>query len=283
MRPLKLNSVLVATDLSGGDLSAIRTAISLSTLAGAKLHVVHAGPNDETTRDALAAHIRDADPTCEMLPEMTVRDSKAEHLIVDVAARVDADVVILGPHRADHPHSPGGTAYHVAAGAGRPCLVLPGEMQLPLGRILVPINASGAARGALAVAMTWASALRRRVPHGSDEGTVLVVMHAESGPDVDDSAARILDDAMTAVGKRVSDVAGVRVEMVTETGVDAAGAILAHAADDAFDLIAVGTRANTEEEASLGSVSSAVVQFAPCPVLLVPPRVWRDHGDDPLE
>jgi nucleotide-binding universal stress UspA family protein len=282
MRPLTLHSVLVATSLSAKDLSAVRTAISLARLAGATLHVVHAGVNDETTQAALAEHIREADPSCDPLPEMTVRKGKAERLIVEVAGMVDADVIVLGPHRADQPHAPGGTAYHVAAAAGRPCLILPGEMKLPLGRVLVPIDASGAARGALAVGMTWASALRRRVGPGSEEGTVLVVMHVESGPDVDNASADILDEAMAAVSERVSDVAGVRVERVTDIGIDAAGAILARAADSAFDLVAVGTRADTHEQAELGSVSSAVVRFAPCPVLLVPPRVWRDHGGEPL-
>jgi nucleotide-binding universal stress UspA family protein len=284
MRPLTLDSVLVATDLSDADLPALRTAIELARLAGAQLHVVHVAQGDDPQLEvALEEHIRAADPDSDLLPGTTIRPGQADRVISDVARRIGADVIVLGPHGRHESRAPGGTAYRVAAGAERPCLVLPGEMQLPLGRILVPIDTSGAARGALAVAMTWASALRRRQPPTPEDGTALVVLHVEKPENGRSTpAAHVLDEAMVEVNERVAGVARVRVERAEDIGDNAAATILKRAATDGVDLIVIGTRGGVGEAAELGSVSSAVVQETGCPLLLVPPRVWREQGGDTL-
>lgn len=86
---------------------------------------------------------------------------------------------------------------------------------------------------------------------------------------------------MSDVG-RISDFAGVRVERAEDSNADAAASIRAQAREGTFDLIALGTHAGLEGRTELGSVSSAVVQSASCPLLLVPPRVWRERGEEPL-
>jgi nucleotide-binding universal stress UspA family protein len=281
MRPLTLNAVLVATDLSDDDLPAVRTACELARLADATLHVVHAVADANTDRTAaLEAHIRAAQPSCDVLPGMTLHAGHANHVIVDAARMIDAAVIILGPHRTGHAHPPGGTAWQVVASAERPCLVLPGAMKLPLGRVLVPIDASGAARGALAVGMAWASALRRRAARDSPDRTELVVLHVESPDGEPASAEQVMEDAVTAAADGMADYAGVRVRRVAERGADAASIIHELAAAEDFDLIVLGTRAGTDHSGELGSVSSAVVRSATRPVLLVPPRVWRERGAD---
>lgn len=283
MRPLTLRSILAATDLSDDDLPALRTAAALARLAEAQLHVVHAGTEDD--RDlvqALERQLRTADPDFAMPPGTTIRSGRADRVITDASQMIDADVIVLGPHRPDMARSTTGTAYRVAAGAERPCLVLPGEMPLPLGRILVPIDASETARGALAVALMWASALRRRTQNGS-AATTLVVLHVERSTDGRGAAGEALvEEAVRAVSGRTAGIAGLHVERAALESNDPAAAILKCAAEDDFDLIALGTRARMEGDSALGSVSSAVVQAAARPLLLVPPRVWREHGSDPL-
>jgi nucleotide-binding universal stress UspA family protein len=278
MRPLTLGTVLVATDLSDDDLPALRSAIELSRLAGARLHVVHAVPDADTDLAAqLEEHFRSADPSATALPGMTLRAGPANHVIVDVATMIDAAVIVLGPHRPGRSRSPGGTAYQVAAIAERPCLVLPGAMHLPLGRILVPVDASGAARGALAVGMTWASALRRRTAHASADSTEVVVLHVQ-GPDEEAASAQaLMGELLSAV--EVIDYAGVGVRQVAERGADASAVILEHGATEDCDLIVLGTRADNQSSDGLGSVSSAVVRSTALPVLLVPPRVWHEYDD----
>lgn len=283
MRPLTLRSILATSDLSDDDIPALRTAAVLARLAGAQLHVVHAGSeNDDHLAQELERQLRTADPDYAMLPGITIQSGRADRVIADAARMVDADVIVLGPHRPETGRANAGTAYQVAAGAERPCLVLPGDMSLPLGRILVPIDESETARGALAVAMMWASALRRRTKNPA-ESTSLVVLHVERPNGGRAPAAEpLIDEAMREVGERLAGIAGVHVERVARESEDAAAAILECAAADNYDLIAMGTRARMGTSTALGSVSSAVVQSAPRPLLLVPPRVWREHGRDPL-
>lgn len=272
MRPLTIDTVLVATDLSGDDLPALGTALELSRLAGAHLHVVHAGEEEPETRQRLDDHIRQADPASSVLPGTTLRAGPADRVIVDVAAMIDADVIVLGPHRPGAANTPDSTAYQVAARSERPCLVLPAALQLPLGRILVPIDASGAARGALAVGLTWGSALRRRAAAGSSDATGITVLHIVTPDAADTDADALMDSALAAAGERVTSAAGVSVTCMNATAPHAADAILERAAD--MDLVVLGTRAQHSDR-ELGSVSAAVVARAACPVLLVPPRIWR--------
>lgn len=277
MRPLTLRTVLVATDLSDEDLAALRSAVELSRLAGADLHVAHAAaPMTADTAKQLNRHIRAADP--DLTAGTTIREGPPHTVIVDIAEMIDADVIVLGPHHPSRARDAAGTAYRVAAHAGRPCLVLPDPLRLPLGRILVPVDESGAARGALSIALTWASALRRRVPPQSADATSLVVMHVSSpepdSPQPDDVVA----DALAAVDERISAAAGVKVERAGESGADPATIILERSVTDDFDLIVVGTREEGHADTDLGSVASAIVRSASRAVLLVPPRVWKESG-----
>jgi nucleotide-binding universal stress UspA family protein len=281
MRPLTIDTVLIATDLSADDVPAMRTAMELSRLAGAQLHVVHAGSDrDPDLRQRLDDHIRSADPASAILPGSTIRTGRADRVVAEVAEMINADVVVLGPHRHGRSRSLGGTAYMVAANAERPCLVLPAAMHLPLGRILVPIDASGAARGALAVGLTWASALRRRRPAGSGDATGILVLNVVLPGSHGEAAAQdLMKSALSAVGERVTAAAGVAVECATIQAPDASVAILERAAAEDIDLIVLGTRGRGSTAGELGSVSAAVVEDAVSPLLLVPPRVWRHEED----
>ncbi|HSJ32032.1 MAG TPA: universal stress protein [Longimicrobiales bacterium] len=282
MRPLTIERVLVATDLSDDDVPALRTAMALSRLAGSDLHVVHANQDgDATLEQKLEEQLRSADPESSILPGTTIRGGHPDRVIVDVAAMIDADVVILGPHRPGRLHSPGSTAYRVAAEAERPCLVLPRALRLPLGRIMVPVDASGAARGALAVGLTWASALRRRVPPDTAEATGITVLHVRTPAtgDTQSSPDDLLRDAIAAAGERVTAAARVKVECLALEAADAADAILGRATADDVDLIVLGTRAQHSTAGQLGSVSAAVIERAECPILLVPPRIWRHEQE----
>lgn len=280
MRTLTLDTVLAATDLSDDDLPALRSAIELSRLAGSHLHVVHVAPGADADLDRkLEDHIRAADPSSDVMPGTTIRYGRADSAIVGVAGMINADVIVLGPHRPDRSRSPDGTAYRVAARAERPCLVLPGMMRLPLGRILVPIDASGAARGALAVGMTWASALRHPSSQ-SQTPTELVVLHVETPADEVGSGDDLMDELMADVNALRFEVSGVDVRRVREQGADAAMVILDYSVASDFDLVVLGTRAGSVMAPDLGSVSSVIVRSATRPLLLVPPRVWQERAGD---
>jgi nucleotide-binding universal stress UspA family protein len=279
MHLLVLQNVLAAAELDGSSEIALRTAAELARLAGAELHVVHAAPTTGAELErGLAGAVRSAAPwtaasTC-------VEAGPPAEVIAEQATRSGAQVIVLGPHRSGpgENRALGGTADRVVRAAAVPCLVVPVPLRLPLRRVLAPIDLSETARGALGVALAWASALR--LPGaGGDERTCLTVLHAE-GAGGNGAGRQALQQEVESVRRSVSGFAGVRVEEVVEEDADPATAILRRAGEEDVDLVVIGTRGKGGAEGILGSVSAAVVRGAGCPVLLVPPDPSRRYVDD---
>ncbi len=274
MRLLTLKSVLVATDLDASSSSALRTAARLATLAEARLHLLHVaaqpGPDDESRLRELFEETAPDAPGLESA--RVVRGTPAE-AIVERAARVAADVVILGPHRrgAGQKGELGSTAASVVRTAPCPCLVTATEVRLPLERVIAAIDLSEAAGGVLSVALSWASALR---PRGGKAW--LTALHVDSDPG-EDTVQRVRDEVQRARA-RARGASFVEIHEQLGSGSGPADGILRRAAVDSADLLAVGTRGADQPSSDLGSVSAAVARATPCPLLLVPPATWMDQG-----
>jgi nucleotide-binding universal stress UspA family protein len=273
MRLLTLKSVLVATDLDESSSSALRTAARLAALAGARLHLLHVadqpGPNESNLRELFRVTAPDAPG----LESARVAGGAPAEAIVDRAARVDADVVILGPHRrgAGQQGELGSTAASVVRTAPCPCLVTATEVRLPLERVIAAIDLSEAAAGVLSVALTWASALR---PRGGNAW--LTALHVT--PDPGEDAVRRVRDEVQRARARARGAAFVEIHEQLGSGSAPAEEILRRAAADSADLLVVGTRGAGQPSADLGSVSAAVARATPCPLLLVPPATWMEQG-----
>jgi nucleotide-binding universal stress UspA family protein len=108
MRPLKLRTVLVATDLDQASDVALDSAHRLAKAAGASLHVVHvlvpapgenagAAPREESA-DSLRTALRRAGLPDDDAKIHLVPGPPAE-VIRSLADRMAADVVVVGPHR----------------------------------------------------------------------------------------------------------------------------------------------------------------------------------------
>ncbi|HEU0300306.1 MAG TPA: universal stress protein [Longimicrobium sp.] len=192
--------------------------------------------------------------------------------IVDLAARVDADVVILGPHRrgAGQTGELGSTAASVVRAAACPCLVTATELRLPLERVIAAIDLSEATSGVLSVALTWASALRPRVGK-----VLLTALHVTSNPG-EDTVRRVREEVQRARA-RARGASFVEIDERLGSGSAPAEEILRGAASDSADLLVVGTRRADQASSGLGSVSAAVARATPCPLLLVPPATWMDQ------
>lgn len=273
MRLLTLKSVLVATDLDESSPSALLTAARLAALAEASLHLVHVAdqtaPGDESRLREL---IRETAPDGPEVESARVVPGSPAQAIVEEAARVDADVVILGPHRrgTGQPGELGSTAASVVRTAPCPCLVTATELRLPLERVVAAIDLSEASSGVLSVALTWASALRPR-----DGRALLTALHVASDPG-EDAVQRVREEVERARA-RARGAAFVEIHERLGSGAQPAEEILRSAAADSADLLVVGTRGADASAAGLGSVSAAVARAAPCPLLLVPPAAWRDQ------
>ena len=177
MKPNPIRSVLVATDLTPASDDVLGSAARLARATGARLHVIHAfdlEPSGYPGIDGTAptfqgriaeAHQRLNTQLAHTLPKgMQVASREiviyaAHRAIVERAAAVQADVIVLGPHRDRSAGLLGTTADRVIRSASCPCLIVRRPLKLPLRRVLVPIDLSEPAAGALAAALEWCERL----------------------------------------------------------------------------------------------------------------------------
>ncbi|HEX6066192.1 MAG TPA: universal stress protein [Longimicrobiales bacterium] len=275
MSALGIRTILVGTDLEGALIPALRSAARLAELTDAQLHVVHT--TEQAVPEArLDEHLRAAGIESNARVEGRILVGPPGALITEEAARLRADVIVLGPHRPQWTKL-GSTAYRVVYGAQVPCLMLPVPLTLPLRNVLVPLDISQPARGPLAVGITWASALRHR---DRNTGTRVTTLHVADVAN-QDTAVR-LENEVDRVRRRFVESTGVTIDDVVEAGAPGE-IILRRAVQDAVDLIVMATRGQQPRDAALGSVSLEVVMKSERPVLLVPPNVWRNNGENGVE
>ena len=290
MRLLTLRTVLVATDLTTTSHLALEAGRKLAAASGASLHVAHvAPPGDQPAPDdvASAGHAHglraaishgDAPASDERFHMLTGEPAVA---IASLASSIGADLIILGRHRDSTPgERVGSTAYAVIAHASAPCLVIKRPLALPLWRVLVATDFSETARGALVVALAWASALRARGPAAVEPE--LIALHVgATGAVASADEQEIMDYELELVRESAGRWAGVRLDGTIRPGDDPAKAIVEAATSQAPELLVMGTRAlRVPGDTKLGSISDAVVRHLDVPVLLVPPTVWRTYARD---
>lgn len=275
MRLLTLKSILVATDLGEASRPALRTAARLASLAGARLHLLHVANSPSADGDTrLREHLRLVAPDAPEPETARAIPGSPAAAIVEHAVRVEADAVILGPHRRGGTGGEmGSTAASVVRTAPCPCLVAATDLRLPLERVVVPIDLSGAARGALSVALSWASALRP--PGGRSH---LTALHVVPGP-VEATAEEAVHEAVGWARSRAGGAAQVEIRETITPGSDPAEEILRGAAAGSADLLVMGTRGMVDTAGGLGSVSAAVARATSCSLLLVPPATWQRRGE----
>lgn len=269
MRLLTLRSLLVATDLEGGSVPALRSAARLSALSGAELHLLHVSETPlRDGVDRLREEYARAAPNGPGLVTVEILSGSAPAAIVDQAARLGAEAIVLGPHRrgAGRSEGMGSTASAVVRSARCPCLVAAAELNLPLEQVLAAVDLSRVAKGTLNVALSWASALR---PRGRP--AILTALH------VDLESGNANDGGISAKVERTrresGEAAHVEVRTKITPGTDAAQSILEAASAGSVDLLVMGTRRASHDPDELGSVSAAVARATVCPLLLVPPSM----------
>jgi nucleotide-binding universal stress UspA family protein len=162
------------------------------------------------------------------------------------------------------------------------CLVVREPLRLPLTRVVVPMDLSEPARGALEAALTWSGMLGGRAPDGAGAAELDVVhviprllAAADRPVDQPDVGPRLHREVEAALAGREPRPL-VREELVR--GDDPAGEIVRHARDVGAELLVVATHGHgAVKRALIGSVASAVARRAATPVLLVPPSRWSGH------
>jgi nucleotide-binding universal stress UspA family protein len=194
------------------------------------------------------------------------------------AQSLDADLVVLGRHRSRTGDAfLGSTADRVIRSVSVPILIVHDPMSLPLHKIVVPMDLSEPALGALDVALGWGTSLAP-----ANEPPELVVLHAittvfdfaDVPPDSSVIGAE-LQQRVDAARARAADTVTVRQEV--RWGDQPAHEIRRFIEEEHADLVVMGTHGRGAlKRALIGSVASGVARAASCPVLLVPPAMWKE-------
>jgi nucleotide-binding universal stress UspA family protein len=292
MNLLRLQVVLAAIDSGDAGLAVLQTARLLADASGAALHLVHVTPSRAVTdvppetagasTDAVTAILRRANMPRDRVSTHVIAGEPA-HVIRMLADRLHADVIALGPHRDDDGSQSGlgSTALAIATASWAPCLIAKRGIRLPLEHVLVPVDLSDTARGALRVALSWSSALREgaAAPPQDAPATKLTAMYVrppQSGMKGTETSAADFEAELDHLRGQAGNWAGVVIEGVTIASGDVANAIADQARQTHAGLIVLGTRGQgLDAIGRLGSVSEAVIRRADAPVLLVPPAVWQ--------
>jgi nucleotide-binding universal stress UspA family protein len=281
MRLLKLNTIVVATALDDADLPAVVAASLLAAAAGASLHAMSVGTDTPESREALAAILERAGAPEKTKMHLLYGDAAFE--ISALARKVQADAIVLGPHRTRKAHARalGSTALSVVTNAFSPCMVVSTPITLPFRRVLVPIDLSDTARGALLVGLSWASALRGSpLDNPSHSDVHLTALYVRKGSSADAaSPPQALERELEYVRKQSGTWAGVSINGEATANANATQGIVDYVGKNDWDLVVMGTRGlGLDAVGRLGSVAESVIKSITTPVLLVPPAVWMEHA-----
>jgi nucleotide-binding universal stress UspA family protein len=275
MRLLTLRKILVATDFDEGSRAALMTARALAKAADAEIHVVHVS-REETTTHSLAALVDDVG----LSAHQHVRRGDAAHAINILSDEIGADAILLGEYRKRREAQGrvvlGSTAMAVVTNAAVPCLVVSEPLQIPVDRTVAAVDLSDSARGTLAVALSWTSALRQR---DTSQDTILTVLHV-SGSLLSDHRKRALEKLLAGLRDEAGTWAGTTIESVISEKADPTNGVVEYARDHRANLVVLGTRGLGQDKVGrLGSVSAEVMQQVDTPVLLVPPSMWIANAE----
>lgn len=285
-----IHSILAATDLTHASDEILHTAARLAESSGAELHVVHAFDFEvhtqettptggfpariQTAEHALDEQIQRAIPPGCSVASREVAIYIAHKEILLRAAQVDADLIVLGPHRKRPLMDQvlGTTAGRVVRGATVPCLVVRAPIAPPLRRVVVATDLSAMARGALDEALLWSRLFGEQAAAPGDMSELRVLyVSSHGGATVESALAEEVGAALERAGG-----AGVSlVEREVVAGDSPADEIVRYAEREEADLLVMGTSGHgTFRHLLQGRVMNTVSRLAPCSVLLVPPR----HG-----
>jgi nucleotide-binding universal stress UspA family protein len=301
MSTAEIRSILVATGLGADSDAPIRMAGLLAERAGAALHLLHALELQPATAGGVAGG--GAAPDFQTLIERTGSELEDQarrasppglepasrevvvfvpyKAILNRALQVSADLIVLGAHRR-RPRGDqllGPTPDRVIRSAAAPCLIVPNVEPRPFRRIVAPFDIEMPAAGALDLAQVWATRFGEH-DHGATEIHALYIAPELAGGNGAGASARRAETALNREidrsYQRVSRAPDVTIRPVIRHGGTPASAILRYVEEVEADLVVLGTRGfGAIRRALIGSVASTIARSAPCPILLVPPVLWR--------
>lgn len=309
---LALRTILAATDLTDACDDVLRAAAGLARRTGGALHVLHSfdfppAPYFDDAAEAVTfqSRVEESERAMEeqigrtVPPDVAIAGRRMEiftaaRAITDYADAIRANVIVMGPHtrRRLDPGFLGTTADRVIRTADVPVLIVRGELRLPLRRLLVPIDLSEPTSGVLDTALRWGAGL------GAGDGILpapevveMEIVHVM--PRILAPAELPFDRATVQPGmnaevvdavERAGRTSAVRVTEEVLWGDRPDREIVCFARETGSELVVMATHGHgMVKRALIGSTASGVARAAPCPVLLLPPAVWRTSDEPAAE
>jgi nucleotide-binding universal stress UspA family protein len=298
--------ILVPTDFSAPSGAALTYARGLAGTLHATLHLLHVvdstflravtgDPHDQQTATLrqLQELLTDEDRRRFRSVPVVERSDEPADEIVSYARTRDIDLIVMGTRgRSGMAHLlVGSVAEKVVRGGPCPVLTLheaprrEWTAQASPTRILVPTDFSAPSDAALDSARGLAARFGASLYllHVLEEGFASGAFGLEGyAPESRESRSVRFDDAMQRLATKLTPAdrttLRARTEVIFGTG---APAILDYAADNAFDLIVMGTHGRTGvAHLVMGSMAETVLRSAPCPVMTV--REAREAVREPL-
>ncbi|MEJ2539613.1 MAG: universal stress protein [Gemmatimonadota bacterium] len=297
-----IRSIVVGVEIEEreGPDPVLATASALASALDAELHVVHAlesGPLAPPLLPNVSQEVDQAAEALELYLESfseldrepatrRVALGRAHRVLSERMEEVDADLLVLGPHRGARLPTGGlgTTTDRLLRTARVPCWIARGALELPLRRLAAATDFSVRSHPALDLALALAADL------GGTEGSagapppeveiLYVEWPAALRDDPDKEAGELLprlaDEATAAAGRTgLEQVAVSRPRVLAAT--DPARGLLTHLSRESPDLTLLGTHGRgAVARTLLGSVASVVARDTAGSVVLVPPRESRE-------
>lgn len=293
----RIQTILAGVDLPDQDRAdpVLATAVRLARALDAELHLVHAveaGPLEppllptltrqmETARAAVGAYLDAVLPEGMETASRHVELGRAHRVIAARAEAVDADLLVLGPHRGLGLEvlGLGTTTDRLLRTVDVPCWIARAPLELPVKRLVAPVDFSPLSDRALALALYLGRALGGAAGIAGAPPAMVDALHVAWPAALNEDPQLAERELIPRVERKAAwavDVTGladgVATRALVEPAVDPSRGILTHARDTGAGLVVLGTHGRgAVSRTLLGSVASVVAHRAPCPVVLVPP------------
>ena len=279
-----MRCILVGTDLTSGTHNALGRACRIAHESRAELHIVHATPRDDAVRDASSVRRRlheqagtlaNAPPLFELDLSMRVDQGEPAAVILDEAARLKPDLVILGAHRAPRLRDSifGTTTSRVVSMAEQPVLVVRADYHRRYARVMAAVD-EHCAEAVLRLACGIASMRELYVVHAHGSAPQCLFGYGDTLDEVRaDQKIRI-----EQVLERVSRLEDPRPEIhsIVEEG-DALPVLMRQCDKTGPDLLVIGTHGRHGlAKLVRPSVAEAVLLTCPSDILVMPARAARE-------
>ncbi len=282
-----MKSILIATDLSARSDRALDRAVILAQARGARLTVVHIVDQDlpasladaqkQAAHDAISSHLATLASGDEPQVSIAVVFGHSGSNILDMAANVAAELIVVGVPREDafKDMFRGTTAERIIRAGDVPVLLVKDRATTPYRRIMVGVDFSVYSRRAVEFAVSFVPDGHFHLVHAYDVPFKGFLYGHDTRREVTKQHQVQLEQMINgemATFLASVPAAGAKLEQIMQEG--APRSVIAEQARRLSpDLLIIGTHGRTGvAHAFLGSVAEDLLRTPPCDVLAV--RAW---------